>query len=162
MAGKLIFPDGSSQDSAFHLPTLTGAFKEYFLAKSGSYFMYQPESEKPTKVEGLAMACLLIPQKILKKVGILDESTFIFFEDIEYARRLKKFGVPMYYIPKVQFIHHHGASTKKIGTDKAYELLQKSAKHYHGAFYYFLLSWVLRIGQKLGKVKTPVSRWTKT
>ncbi len=161
LGGKLVFPDLSNQDSAFHLPTLTGAFKEYFLGQKGSYFMFLPKSENPSKIEGAVMACLLIPQKILKKVGLLNESTFIFFEDIEYARRLKKFNIPMYFVPSAKFIHHHGASTKKIGVDKSMELLQKSAKAYHGKLYYFMLSLVLRIGQKLNRVKTPVSRWTK-
>ncbi len=159
LGGKLIFPDKSDQDSVFHLPTITGAFKEYFLGKKGSYFMYLPD--KLTQVEGLVMACLLIPKEVLKKVGLLDEGTFIFFEDIEYARRLKKFNIPLYFVPSAKFIHHHGASTKKIGHEKAVELLQKSAKYYHGKFYYFMLTWVLRIGQKLGRVKTPISRWTR-
>lgn len=68
-------------------------------------------------------------------------------------------GVPIYFVPSAKFIHHHGASTKKIGQEKAMALLQKSAKSYHGTFYYFLITWVLRIGQKLGRVKTPISRW---
>ena len=159
--GKLVFPDRSAQDSAFHLPTIPGAFKEYFLGQKGSYFMYEPSGSKPSKVEGLVMACYLIPRHIINKVGLLDEGTFIYFEDIEYARRLKKFGIPIYFVPSAKFIHHHGAASKTIGVDKSQELLQKAAIHYHGRFYYFLLSWVLKIGQKLGRVKTPVSRWTK-
>ncbi len=161
LGGKLVFPDESSQDSVFHLPTLTGAYQEYFEAKKGSYFMFEPNGEEPTKVEGMVMACLLIPRKILNKIGLLDERTFIFFEDIEYARRLKQNNIPLYFIPSAKFIHHHGASTKRIGIDKAYELLTQGSKHYHGKFYYFLLSLVLKVGQKLGRVKTPVSRWTK-
>lgn len=159
LGGKLVFPDGSDQDSAFHLPTIWGAFKEYFLAKKGSYFMYEPKEGKPVKVEGLVMACYLIPRNIINRVGYLDEGTFIFFEDIEYCKRLQNFGVPLYFIPTAHFIHHHGAATKKIGKDQAFKLLNKGAIHYHGYFYYFLLTWVLRLGQKLGRVKTPVSRW---
>ncbi len=160
LGGKLIFPDGTKQDSAFHLPTLTGAFKEYFLAEKGAYFMFEPSADQPSQVEGLVMACLLIPLNIINKVGLLDEGTFIFFEDIEYARRLKRLGVPLYFVPSAKFIHHHGASTKGIGTNKAYQLLQTASKHYHGNFYYFLLSLILKLGQKLGRVKTPISRWT--
>ncbi|MBI2337676.1 glycosyltransferase family 2 protein [Candidatus Daviesbacteria bacterium] len=159
LGGKLVFPDLSRQDSAFYLPTITGALKEYFLGQWGSYFMYQPESEKPVKVEGVAMACLLIPQKIIKKVGLLDEGTFIFFEDIEYARRLKKFNIPTYFVSRARFVHHHGGSTKRIGREKATEHLVEAAKHYHGIFYYTLLTFVLRLGQKFGRVETPQTRW---
>ncbi len=159
LGGKLVFPDLSNQDSAFYLPTITGALKEYFLAQPGSYFMYQPSGEKPVKVEGVAMACLLIPKKIIKKVGLLDEGTFIFFEDIEYARRLKEHSIPAYFVPKARFIHYHGGSTKRIGQEKATEHLVKAAKHYHGMFYYTLLTFVLRLGQKFGRVETPVTKW---
>ncbi|MDD5147291.1 MAG: glycosyltransferase family 2 protein [Candidatus Daviesbacteria bacterium] len=170
LGGKLLFPDGSDQDSAFHLPTLTGAIKEYFFALKGAYFMYLPtspgRSQSPPsrwiRVEGLVMACLLIPKKILNQVGLLNEETFIFFEDIEYARRLKKFKIPVYYVPAAKFMHHHGGSTKKIGQEKANEHLIESSKHYHGKFYYTLLSFVLRLGQKFGRVKTPVARWKKS
>lgn len=160
LGGRLYFPDGSDQDSIFHFPTLWGAFKEYFLAQGGSYFMYRPKSKKPVRVEGMVMACILIPSNIINKVGYLDEGTFIFFEDIEYARRLKEHKTPLYFIPTAKFIHHHGGATKRIGTSKANALLQKGAQYYHGKLYYFLLSWVLKVGQKLGRVKTPVSRWT--
>lgn len=178
VGGKLEFPDGGGQDSAFNLPTITGAFKEYFLAQKGAYFMYQPLPASPgrsqgspsrwlegyleggvIKVEGLVMACMLIPKKIINKAGLLDEGTFIFFEDIEYCRRLNILGVPIYFVPQAKFIHHHGSSTKKIGQEKAYEHLKKASEHYHGKFYYTLLTFVLRLGQKLGRVKTPVSRW---
>ena len=161
LGGKLLFPDMSSQDSVFNLPTITGAFNEYFLGKKGSYFMYQPSGEKVAKVKGMVMACFLIPEKIINKVGLLDEGLFIFFEDIEYARRLKENNIPLYFIPSAKFIHHHGASTKKEGAERAMEHLIKASKYYHGEFYYFLLSWVLRIGQTLGRVQTPTSRWTK-
>lgn len=161
LGGKLVFPDGSEQDSAFKLPTISGAFKEYFLAQRGSYFMYQPLGGVAVKVEGLVMACLLIPKKVLKRVGLLDEETFIFFEDIEYAKRLKEFKIPIYFVPSARFIHLHGASTKKIGQEKAQELLIASAKKYHGRIYYYFLTLILRLGQKLGRVKTPISRWIK-
>lgn len=159
LGGKLLFPDLTDQDSAFHLPTITGAFSQYFLGKYGAYFMFEPYGEHPSKVEGLVMACFLIPGKVLNKAGLLDESKFIFFEDIEYCRRLKDFGIPVYFVPSAKFIHHHGASTKKIGIDKANTLLTDSAKKYHGQVYYFLLTWVLRLGQKFGIVETPKSRW---
>lgn len=161
LGGKLVFPDGSKQDSAFHLPTVWGAIKEYFFVKKGSYFMYEPQSSQPVRVEGLVMACFLIPRNIINKVGLLDESTFIYFEDIEYCRRLLEFGVPVYFVPQAKFIHHHGASTKKIGQEKAFKLLSQSAEKYHGKFYFGILNFILRLGQKLGRVKTPVSRWTR-
>lgn len=154
--GKLYFPDLREQDSALALPTITGAIKEYFFKQKGAYFMYTPEDKnKPTKVEGGAMACFLIPRKILNKVGFLDEGTFIFFEDVEYCRRLKNTGVPVYYYPNAKFIHHHGASTKKLKEGEAYQKLITASKHYHGTFYYYLIYATLWFCQKFSGTSSP-------
>jgi len=158
VSGSLVFPDGTQQDSVFYLPTITGAIKEYLLGVKGSFFMYTPSQERNTKVEAAAMACFLIPRKIMEKVGILDERLFTYFEDVDYARRLKKLGIPIYYTPKAKFIHQHGATGKRLESGKAYGLLQNAAKIYYGIWYYRALSLALRILQKISWVKTPVAR----
>ncbi len=158
VSGSLIFPDGDQQDSAFYLPTITGAIKEYFLGIKGSFFMYAPSQNHNTKVEGAAMACFLIPRKIMEIVGLLDERLFTYFEDVDYCRRLKKLGVPVYYTPKSRFIHLHGATGKRMESGHTYKLLQRAAKVYYGLPYYYALSFVLRVCQKLSPVKTPVAR----
>lgn len=155
ISGKLIFPDGIVQDSVFHLPTITGALKEYFLKMKGAYFMYLPAGRQVLKVDGAVMAVYLIPRKILNKIGLLDENIFIFFEDVEYARRLKKFNIPIYFDPKLEFLHHHGASTKKQGISKSYEQLIKSSIYYHGKLYYWLLYYTLLFCQKFSGTRTP-------
>ncbi len=158
VGGRLYFPDMTNQDSCFFLPTILGAIKEYFLGIKGSYFMFFPKSSKPTRVEGMVMACFLIPRKIINNIGLLDEGTFIFFEDIEYCRRLKKNGIPIYYYPAVKFIHHHGASHKQLKEGEVYKMLVKGSLNYHGRLYYSLLYLVMLLGQKLSKVHVPVSR----
>lgn len=153
LTGKLVFPDGSPQDSCFKLPTAWGAFKEYFLKIKGSYFMFRPESSKPTRVEGAVMADYFIPRNILSKVGLLNEKLFMYFEDIDYARRLKGLDIPIYFCPDIKFYHHHGASSQKAGGLN--RQLIESSKTYHGAFNYFFVTFALWLGQKFGRVSTP-------
>jgi len=161
LTGKLLFPDGGPQDSCFNLPTISGAFSQYFLNKPGSYFMFRPDDGKHTRVEGGAMADFLIPRKVINKIGYLNRKLFMYFEDIDYCRRLKKAEIPIYYLPEAEFFHHHGATAKKIGKVEINRQLIESAKIYHGEFKFFLLSWVLRLGQKWGQITTPTSRWEK-
>lgn len=158
VSGALYFPDGTLQDSVFYLPTITGALKEYFLGLKGSFFMYAPIGEQNRRVEAAAMACFLIPRKILNQVGLLNEKLFTYFEDVDYCQRLKKANIPVYYIPKAKFLHHHGATSKTLKQGKSYELLQNAAKIYYGQNYYRALSFVLKVCQKLSWVKAPVAR----
>lgn len=161
LSGKLLFPDGTPQDSCFNLPTIFGAIKEILFNQKGSYFMYRPRRKKPTQVEGAVMACFLIPRKVINQVGYLNRKLFMYFEDIDYCRRLKKAGIPIYFCPDAEFFHHHGATAKKIGKPQINKQMIESAKIYHGRLYYFFLTATLWLLQKLNRLKFPVSRWEK-
>ena len=161
VAGKLYFPDGTIQDSCYKLPTLWGAFKQYFLNIPGSYFMFMPKGPETVQVEVAVMACLLIPRQVINRVGDLSRKLTFYFEDIEYGRRLKKAGIPIYFVPQAEFIHHHGFSSKKAGSDLSTQRLINGSKIYHGKLKYALLTAILWAGQKVGRVRTPESRWKK-
>lgn len=49
--------------------------------------------------------CLLIPMRVFKKIGLLDESYFMYCEDTEFCLRAKKHGVKFLYNPKA-FLYH--------------------------------------------------------
>lgn len=85
----------------------------------------------------------------------------MYFEDIDYCRRLKKYNVPLYYVPEAKFFHHHGATAKRIGKAIINPQLIASSKIYHGEFRYSLLTAMLWLGQKWGAVTSPKSRWEK-
>ncbi|MDD3679522.1 MAG: glycosyltransferase [Candidatus Shapirobacteria bacterium] len=148
LTGKLVLPDGLTQPSAFHLPTALGAIKEFFLGKKGAFFEYLPDQNKPTRVEGAVMACFLLPQIIRNRVGRLDERTSLYFEDVEYCRRLQKIQVPIKYVSEAVFNHHHGASSKKLPEGEAYRKLKKASLRYHGWLNYWFITSILWIGQK--------------
>lgn len=160
-AGKLFFGTGELQDSCFYLPNAWRAFQEYFLKVKGSYFMYAPKGNKDTKVEGAVMACFLIPFKVINEIGLLQEETFMYFEDIEYARRAKQKVIPIFYVPSAEFIHYHGQASKKAGVELSNQRLITAAKWYHGPINYLLVTSVLWAGQKFNRITTPISRWTK-
>ncbi len=116
--------------------------------------MVRPETDKPIRVEGAVMADYLIPRNILNKIGPLNKKLFMYFEDIDYARRLKNAGTPIYFCPKVEFYHHHGASSQRAGGLN--RRLVESSRIYHGKFNYYLLTFILWLGQKVKLVQTPV------
>lgn len=148
-SGKLLLLDGSVQKSAFHLPTVGGAIKEYLLGSIDSYFSYLADQEKVTQVEGAVMACFLIPRIVWEKIGKLDEGTQLYFEDVEYCRRLKQAGIPIYYVPEAVFNHHHGASASQLPEGEPLRRLRRASMRYHGWFKYQLITFILWLGQKI-------------
>jgi len=152
VGSRLINLDGSPQASCFHFPTFKNAILEYWFAKKGLFEKYIPQTNKPSEVDAVVGAGFLISQNAVRKIGLLDERYFAYFEDIDYCRRIWANGLKVYYLPESEIVHHHGASFEKIaGRAKAQKMLVASSKKYHGLFKYYLLTFILWLGQKWRK-----------
>jgi GT2 family glycosyltransferase len=145
---KLVFLNNKIQPSVFKLPTIFNAFRHYFLNQKNYFGKYLPKGTSP-KVDAAVMAAFLIPQEVIKEIGGLDERFFLYYEDIEFCRRLLKHKLPLYYLSKAKVRHVHGAS----GNFKSHlsSPLVKSAQIYHGQLGSSFLNLVLWSGQKWQK-----------
>lgn len=151
---RLLNGDGSIQASCVNFPTIKNAFKEYFLGQKGLFDKFAPTGESPQEVDALVGAAFLITPQAIKKVGLLDERYFFYFEDIDYCRKIKKAGLKVFYYPKVEIIHYHGVSGKKLAPAKdQWKRLIPSSKIYHGFFKHYLLTLILWLGQKWEKIR---------
>lgn len=150
---QLLNGDGTIQPSCVNFPTIRNAIREYFLGKKGLFDKYVPKVKNSVVVDALVGAAFLITPQALKKVGLLDERYFFYFEDIDYCRKVKKAGLKVYYYPKVKIIHYHGVSGKGLAPQKdQWKRLIPSSKVYHGLFKHYLLTAVLWLGQKWEKL----------
>jgi GT2 family glycosyltransferase len=152
VGGCLLNPDGSPQGSCFYFPTLWRVIREFWLGKDDFSVMrkYFPSGKKPVEVEAVIGAVFLIPRKVLSKVGFLNERFFMYFEDLDYCRQVRKAGFRVYYLPGVEFIHFHGQSGKNI-PQQTHRWLVESSKVYHGPVNYYLITFVVWLGQKWQK-----------
>jgi len=151
VAPRLQDLNGKPQPSVFRFPTLLNAFRQYFLGHKNRFGKYLPPN-KTTTVDVAVMAAFLLPRTTIKTVGLLDERFFLYYEDIEFCKRLKKASLPIYYYPAAKVKHAHGASGHfKSHLDSP---LLKSAQIYHGETYSNLLNLTLLLGQKWQKITT--------
>jgi len=58
-------------------------------------------------------AVMLIPLKIINEIGFLDENFPIFFNDVDYCRRIKDTGYKLLYYPGAVVEHYAGASVRQ-------------------------------------------------
>lgn len=79
----------------------------------GKYHMGFLDNDKTNEVEILAGAFMMLRKKALDKVGLLDETFFMYGEDIDLSYRIIKGGYKNYYYPAARIIHYKGESTKK-------------------------------------------------
>jgi len=149
VAPKLLSYNEKIQPSVFKFPNAWNAVKYYFFGCKHCFNKYYP-GNKTTKVDVAIMAAFLVPKATINQVGGLDERYFLYYEDVEYCRRLKKFGLPIYYFPKAQIMHVHGASGSF--TSHLSSPLARSAEIYHGKLGSDILNTVLWAGQKWQKL----------
>lgn len=76
------------------------------------YLGHLPLNEIHT-VDVLTGAFMLTRRKVLDKVGLFDESFFMYGEDIDLSYRITLAGYNNYYFPKTTIIHYKGESTKR-------------------------------------------------
>lgn len=149
IGARLLNSDESVQPSCFHFPTVWRAISEYWFGKKGFFTQFAPLGQKPKEVEALVGAAFLLTPTALKRVGLLDERYFFYFEDIDYCRRVYKADLKVYYLPEAKIVHFGGASGKGLVAQKdQWRRLIPSSKIYHGTFGHYLLLSVMWLGQK--------------
>ncbi|MCS7092104.1 MAG: glycosyltransferase family 2 protein [Patescibacteria group bacterium] len=146
---RLLNSDGSVQKSVFKLPTLSGAILEYWLNMKGNYGQYSPKGKAPVEIESAVMAAFLITPIARKYAPFLNEKYFMYFEDLDYCRKIRNFGLSIYYLPYVKVVHHLGKSG--YGYNQ-WRRLVPSSKIYHGALKHYLIWFVMKTNQLVKKI----------
>lgn len=151
---KFLNIDLSDQGSVFPPQTILNAFKEFWLGQK-TYSKYVPSSNKPIEVWSVSGGAILVKRSLFEKIGAWDKRYFMFYEDLELCRQIKKLGYKIYYYPECRFIHRHGASGKSLASaDNQWRRLIPSSKIYHGIIKHYLLFLVTWSGQKFSSIKT--------
>ncbi len=115
--GKGIFLPESKRG----LPTPSVAFYKIFgfsalFPKSrvfSKYHLGYLDNDKIHSVDVLSGAFMLMRKSVLEKTGYLDETFFMYGEDIDLSYRITLAGYKNYYFPQTRIIHYKGESTKK-------------------------------------------------
>lgn len=67
--------------------------------------------ETPLEVGNISGACLMLRRAAVEQIGLLDESFFMYFEDMDYCIRLADAGWRMFYLPQKEIVHLVGVSS---------------------------------------------------
>ena len=154
VGAKLILPTGEVQKSVFRFPTIWRAVQEFLLGQKDKFSSFVPSGNVPVKVEAIVGAVFLITNKAKEKVGLFDERYFMYFEDLDYCKRVSAAGLSVYYLPTVEFFHHHGASGKNLADSaNQWRRLIPASKTYHGLVKHSIITLILKVGQKLYPAK---------
>lgn len=111
----------------------------------------------PVKVNFVPGSFMFVRSEDFFEIGGFDPNIFLYYEETDLCKRLKKISKDAYLIPKAEFIHFHGASTEKspaIKKELKISLLYIIRKHY-GYFGYKSVQMFLTIKYFFSSILKP-------
>ena len=135
---RLVYPDGTFQESARRFPTLwikVARLMGWERIRKKLESIEEVLSEKITTVDYAISAAWFLKRSVFDEVGLLDEKIFYAPEDAEFCARIWKNGMEVWYYPKVEIIHDAQRITKrrplsKLGIVHILGLLRFWIKHH--------------------------------
>lgn len=68
--------------------------------------------EREQEAETTQTTCLLIRREAYAEVGEMDPKLFLFYNDVDWCRRLRRAGWKLVYLPEPRVLHHGSASVE--------------------------------------------------
>jgi GT2 family glycosyltransferase len=143
MAGcKLLYEDGSLQASCATFPTLATEFYiaaglDKLFPKSkifGKYLMTDWDYNTVREVDVIMGAFMMVRKPVIDQIGVMDESFFMYSEEVDWCYRCQKAGWKILFTPEVETVHIWGGSSRVIKTESLIRLyrarVQFFRKHY--------------------------------
>src|SRR5439155_8557227 len=132
----LLLGDGSIQGNGRRFPTfwkefldVTGLRHLALKAYSRRFGWGRDDFTALAEVDEVTGSCLLARRKTVNQVGLLDEQFFMYYDEVDWCRRMKSAGWRVFYVPEAQVVHHVAASVKQVGFE-AYRRLFESQYRY--------------------------------
>lgn len=149
-------------ESKRSVPDMFNSFEKLFTNfkknNSKSYYRNDIEEDAIAEVEVLTGAFLLIRNEVYQKIGGLDETYFMYGEDIDLCYTLLRNGYKNYYYGQVSILHHKGESTIKdeVYLNRFYGAMQIFIDKYYKKtkpMQYSFLKAGLQLRHKIEKIK---------
>lgn len=83
---------------------------------------------EPLTVDWVSGACLCVRREVIEQIGGLDENFFLYFEDVDWCKRMRQPGWQVVYNPLVQVVHLGGQSQP---------VRREANRHYSQSLRYF-------------------------
>ena len=159
VGAKLLYSDGSLQQSAFRFPGLMQLAFELFpipeqlyeTPLNGRYPRRLYEGTAPFPVDHPLGASMMVRAQAIREVGLLDEAYHMYCEEIDWCWRMHEAGWRAYCAPAARVVHHAGQSTSQVPVASFRNLWTSRARLYarhHGPLTWRLSRAMVRLGME--------------
>ena len=103
--------------------------------KFGGYTLNYLGQDKTNDVDSVSGAFMLIPKSVLSKVGLFDESIFMYGEDIDLCYRIKLANYRVVYYADVKMTHLKGQSGLHTKSKEVIKHFHNGIKRFYDMYY---------------------------
>lgn len=132
-------PDGTVYPTGRKFPTIIEAVGHALLGPfrpenrfTRSYTLADWNRTTERRVDWVSMSCMLVRRRAIEEVGLLDESFFLYAEELDLCTRLREAGWWVLFTPEVEVVHEGGVSTgrsKRMTLEHSRSVYRYFAKH---------------------------------
>lgn len=126
---RLLNKDGTYQASAGPFPNLWITFIMLF-AEHWLGDLVRGSFAQKKEVDWVMGAAMMVRKEVIDKAGLMDESIFMYMDEVEWCYRIKKAGFKVMFYPGAEIIHLFGASSRAGRTDPIVNI-------YRGLLYFY-------------------------
>lgn len=138
---KILNPDGTVQPSVRRFPKIWSSL----LVISGLHRLFRPhryladdfDYSREAEVQQVMGAALLTRRAVIDKVGgLFDERFWLWYEEVDFCRRVKTANFKIIYYPRAAIMHHGAAGFSQMAVFARKKAAAESLRHYfrkHGA-----------------------------
>jgi GT2 family glycosyltransferase len=121
VAPRIVHADGSLDYSQRRFPRLRSTYAQaLFLHRlfpradwTDEVMREETAYASPGSPDWVSGACMLLRRSVLEELGGLDEGFFLYCEDIDLCRRIRRAGYEIEYVPSATVVHEGGASAPR-------------------------------------------------
>ncbi|HEX5430166.1 MAG TPA: glycosyltransferase family 2 protein [Patescibacteria group bacterium] len=161
---KVLLPDGRLHEaSRRRFPNPANAFLRLFGFRQYSDYNYRNVSvDQEMEVDSVVGAFLMVRKPVIDKIGLLDESFFMYGEDLDFCWRAKEAGYKVVYFPKAEITHYLYGSSKGIkfrSVEWAHDAMSIFYRKHYASQHNFLFNQFVYLGITLRKYLVIVANW---
>lgn len=112
----LTHEDGRPQSSAFRFPSIRGEFCRGARTAMVERLLRVPptsiHADHAIEVPWVTGAAVMLRTEALRRTGLFDDGFFLYFEETDLMRRLRRAGWSVWHEPAAQVVHAGGAATQ--------------------------------------------------
>ena len=170
VGSRLEDPDGTPQCSAYRFPSLGSEFAEAVQLGAvdrllAEHVVWPGNSDVACPIDWVAGASMLVRSDVFRDVGLMDESYFLYYEEVDFCLRARRAGRPCWYEPASRVVHLVGKSSGVTNRTEArrrpaywFDSRRRYFVQNHGRVYAALVDLVWSAGYVVRRVKENLLR----